>query len=266
MNRIIEPFRIEYKYGDTFKLKPIMDIHKGAATCDLASLKRWLADDNGNTYYLMLGDLLDCILANDPRYRKSGDESPQRDDVIDYEIGEMAKLFSPIKSRIIGIGTGNHEDQITKRCGTNPSKRLALDLGVGYLGYSFLSRLMFSENGGRSRSLIIRGHHGWGGGCRTQGGSITKYSNDAKYFDADLFIYGHDHRKQYDKINRLTLVGNKLVQKPKHLILGGAWKKTYSDSTDTTWEETKGFPPTEIGGVTILMRPEEKLVSVKVEE
>jgi len=43
----------------------------------------------------------------------------------------------------------------------------------------------------------------------------------------------------------------RLIAKPKLVCLGGSWKKAYSADTSTTWEETKGFTASEIGGITI---------------
>jgi len=96
--------------------------------------------------------------------------------------------------------------------------------------------------------------HGFGGGTRTEGGSVTKYSKFADRFSCDVVVVGHDHRKQFVRYPVLGISGIKevkLTARPKLICLGGSWKKSYSDNTSTTWEETKGFVASEIGGITI---------------
>jgi hypothetical protein len=211
---------------------------------------------------------MDSIITHDlKRYRASSDGTPEGvDETIDYQVDGLYALLEPYKGQILGVGHGNHEDEIVKRCATNPSKRLAEKLGCPYLGLNYFFVLVFRENGARGRSVVIRGHHGWGGGSRTRGGSITKYSHDTGYYDADIFLYGHDHKLQFDEIPRISIAGDKLIQKPKTMCLCGSFKKTMVDSPDCTWEESKGFPPVVIGGLDITIKPQNNWVEVTVDK
>jgi len=131
------------------------------------------------------------------------------------------------------------------------------------LGFSWLVRLSFKENGSRGRLLVIRGHHGWGGGSRTQGADLTKYSKDLTYWDADMFLYGHVHKRQSDKIDRMGLVGTKLVSKPKWIFICGTFLKTLSDTDEATYSEEKGYPPVSIGGVNIGIKPDREWMAIE---
>uniref|UniRef100_A0A6H1ZH28 Putative structural protein n=1 Tax=viral metagenome TaxID=1070528 RepID=A0A6H1ZH28_9ZZZZ len=263
---IVSEAKIQYKYGQEIKILPIFDIHLGAVACDVAALKKDLATVDENTYIIGGGDWLDSILVSDTkRYRKSGDASDKgADDNIDRQIDEMYEYAKPYAKKILGISVGNHEDNITKRCGTNPIKRLCKYLDVPFLSYSSLLKLSFSEKGSRGRTVIIRTHHGWGGGSRTQGASITKYARDAACWDADIFLYGHDHKKQNDRVPRLGLVGLQLVSKPKIMVLCGTYLKTFMIGENPSYSEKEGFPPTEIGASLITVRPTDKWVDIKV--
>jgi len=256
---IILEKRIEYKYGEILKIKPIFDIHYGNSFCDKRKFIDFIEDRDENTYYFGGGDLLDSISVTDPRYRKSSDNTIG-DDIIDQQINGMIDMLMPIKDKIIGIGSGNHEDVITKRSGTNPTKRMCKELETEFLGYSGLIRLVLSENKSRIRTVIIRWHHGWGGGSRTQGADLTKFSKDMLYWDADVFLYSHVHRKQSDRIPRLGLSGKKLIAKPMLLGICGTFLKTYSETGDPSYSEVKGYPPTELGGLTLNIKPSEKWV------
>lgn len=253
---------IPYKLGDTIRIKPMFDVHYGAKACDIKAFKAYLSDSDSKTYFIGGGDLLDSITVQDIRYRKSNDISPG-DDIIDSQVQDMVDILMPYKDRILCLATGNHEDVITKKCGTNPTKRIAKALGVEFIGYSGLIKLSFRENSGRGRTVVIRLHHGWGGGSRTQGADLTKYSKDLQYWDADLFLYGHTHRTVTDRVPRLGLSGTKLISKPKIMCICGTYLKTLSSGADPTYSEIKGYPPVDVGGVTIEIKPNQKWVTMK---
>lgn len=134
-------------------------------------------------------------------------------------------------------------------------RRLCNKLGCAYLGYSGMIILKMSDNGGRGRTIKIRWHHGWGGGSRTRGGDLTKYSKDITYWEADVYLYGHTHQRNTDRIPRLGTAGAKLISKPKILGICGTFLKTYTATADSTYSEEKGYPPVEIGGITVHIKP-----------
>lgn len=265
MKKIVDTVRIDYHYGDVVKVKPIADVHYGSKNCDIKALYDHLGEPDKHVFFLGLGDFMDNIIVSDSkRYRKASD-AIESEDIIGESVTFWANLLKPFTKQIIGLGIGNHEDNIIKRCSINPMKMLCDILGVTYLGYSFLVRLILSDNGGRGRTVIIRGHHGWGMGGRTVGSELTKYSHDLARFDADIALYGHTHRLQTDTLPRLAVVGDRLVSKEKHLVLCGTFLKTYSDGTDATYAEAMGLPPCKIGGPTIFIKPTSESVKILVE-
>jgi predicted phosphodiesterase len=263
---ICESGGVTYRYGDEIKLKVMADVHLGHTYCDVTAFKQYLEDSDRNTYFIGNGDLLDAIITKDMRrYRKSLDAT-QGDDVIDQQILMIYDLLAPYKRKILGLGSGNHEDYITKFCGTDPMKRLCEMLDVPFLGYSWLFKLYMREpDGARVRSVIIRGHHGWGGGSRTEGADLTKYWREAAGWDADIFIYGHVHQKKQDRRPRGGLAGDRtLIARPQILVINGTFLKTFSDGVDPTYAESRGYPMTEIGGVTIHIKPNRRWVDLGV--
>ena len=256
---IIMTKRIPYKTGKKITIIPIFDAHVGNKLFDEPALRKDLKmADAPDTYIIGGGDIMDSVITSDiKRYKKSIDAS-EGDDILDQQINKAYELLLPYREKIIIMHEGNHEENITKRCGTNPMKRLCSLLEVPFGGYSSLLRLVFyrSDNNGCSRSLIIRTHHGWGGGSRTQGADLTKFSKDMNYWDADIFLYGHVHKKQDDIIPRLGLVGNKLVAKPRIICLCGTYLKTFTLDTNASYSEVNGYPPTQIGCQTISILPD----------
>lgn len=261
---IIHTARIPYKYGQTIRIKPLADIHLGNQHCDERAAKAWI-DEDPECYFLGNGDLLDCVIVSDlKRYRKTSDATVG-DEVIDEQIDKMISWLSPHKERIIGLGTGNHCDNITRRCGTNPIKRICDALNVMYLGYSSMVRLILREDEGRGRTVVFYLHHGYGGGSRTQGADITKYSKIMNHFDADVYLLGHVHKKQSDRIPRLSISGDKLISRPRILGITGSFLKTYSKGPESSYAERAGYPPTELGGIIINIKPNTTWVDLSVD-
>ena len=190
---------------------------------------------------------------------------PYKGIVFDFSIKDNHNFVCRRKGKPFITGNcGNHEDTIVQKCATNPIKRLCNKMSVPYLGYSWFLKLLFSEKGARGRTVIIHGHHGFGGGSRTQGADLTKYSKDISFYDASIFLRGHVHRLQFDEIPQLGIIGENLVNKPRILIICGSFKKSLNTNGDTTWEEKQGFPPVKIGGSTILIKPNSTWVDIKV--
>jgi len=255
--------KIPYHYGETIKIKTIADIHYGHALCDVKALEYFLADSDKHTYFVGVGDFLDSIVVTDKRYRKSID-AISSEEIVDEQIDELYKILEPYKKQFINISLGNHEDTIVKKCGTNPAKRLAEKMGVPYTGYSCFIKLIMSENGGRGRTVIIHQHHGFGGGGRTSGGDLSKFARDASFYIGDIHLYGHVHRLQFDEIPRLGISGTKLIARPTILVICGTFKKSLTNTSTSTWEETMGFPPSKIGGATINIKPNNTWVNIDV--
>lgn len=272
---IVKTIPIIYNYGDIFTLLPIADIHLGNLTSDLSKLKKDLQAINGKTLIIGLGDWLDSILVKDKkRYRKALDAT-ESEAIIDKQIEQCAEIFRPYADKLIGLGDGNHEEKIIDLCGTNPTKRLCEKLStqeheVIYLGYSWLLQLVFRkdevEGGGQTRTIIVRGHHGWGGGSRTEGADITKYSHDVKFWQADIFLYGHVHKLKTNDVEEGRIIGqDKWITVQKKMIVCGTYQKTYTNDTTATYAERMGYPPVSVRNPKIFIKPEKIGAKITVE-
>lgn len=264
MNKKCFVKRIPYNYGEDFKIIPLSDIHYGCAQCDVAALKKTLAQADKNTYFVGIGDMFDALCVTDKRYSKSGDVM-KSDEVIDEQIDGLYKILEPYKDKFIGLLCGNHEYTIIKNCGSNPVKRLATLMETEYLGYSCFFKLLFTENGGRGRTVNFYAHHGFGN-SRTQGGNLTRFSKLELNFLADIYLIGHIHQQQVDSSPYLTIQGDKLVSRNRYICLCGTYRKSLMDDNSITYEERSGFPPTQIGSLTITIKPNSNWVTIKVSD
>ena len=245
---------ITYKYGDIIKVKPLFCMHIGNSECDEKAIRAFLAEnDDKNTYFFTGGDSMDCIVPGDPRYSKDSDGT-DKTSVMDEQIHKFIQIMEPYKKRLLGCGMGNHEWQYHKRAGADPIHAASKALDVPHLGYSGFIVLALREKSGRGRKVIIKWHHGWGGG-RTAGASLTRYEKDMPSWDADIFCYGHDHQSVYRPFPRIGVSGRKIISKDQFLCVCGTFLKTFKVGKETTYGEKAGFRPVNVGGLVINIKP-----------
>lgn len=121
-------------------------------------------------------------------YRQVGTPQDQRDWCIE-------RLY-PIKDKILGMCTGNHEQRITNEVGIDISKDIANALGVPYRAEGILLKIMFgSGNEGHPGQTYVfwqYSSHGYGG-ARTKSAKAVKVERVATWIQADFYTLSHDH-------------------------------------------------------------------------
>ena len=242
--------------NNKFKLVCFSDVHWGAEACDEKSLKNMVEThkDEPNTFFINIGDNLDCITTGDKRYRRTSlhKRYDGRDDIINRCIEDYCLSLLPIRDRLLGIASGNHEETIIRNANFDVSKAIAKELHVEQLGYAFFYHLYFSRNGGSGRLIKIYGHHGYSGGARTEGGTLTSNARDSQYIDADIILMAHAHDKFTKPIIHIgTTATGKIIEQKRMLANTGTFLKTFSKTIDPTYSEKKFYPPREIGYVQI---------------
>lgn len=249
--------RIPYQYGQTVNIRPLYDVHRGHAFHNDKAFRKFLADADPETYFIGGGDTFDSIIPTDRRYQKSSDASPAAcDDIIDWWVDDMCELLSPYADRIFGMLAGNHELSLAKHNGTNPLRRLCSRLNIPYLSSAALLRLQLHDNGSRVRTVVIRAHHGFGKGSRTQGADLTSYEKSMSRYEADIFLFGHTHSKKISKTSRFGFVGKSAQEKTQMLCTCGCFLNSVAFDTETTnYAEEKDMPPSNIGGIEIQIKP-----------
>jgi len=246
--------RIDYSKFKSIRIRPIFDVHLGNKLTDEAAFKSFISCRDDDLFYIGGGDIADAIGIKDPRYSKSIDKT-MSSAIIDEQIGMACDLLSPIKDKIIGFGTGNHEATILKHSGTDPTRRICKALDVPYAGYSCYYKLALSNKGGGGRTVRIRAHHGYGAG-RTGGASLTRYEKDLKSYDADLFLFGHSHGKVFKAYPQLSVSGkSNFIAKERYIIECGTFLKTLEEGI-TSYAEVANYLPTTIGGLEITITPQ----------
>ena len=248
---IARTISVPYKMGDRFKILPIGDIHydgkKSCSTCDSKKLKKFLEKNvDSKTIIIGMGDWFGGIIIKDLKRYKKDTDGAEGAAILDESVKGLVDIFKPYSKNIVAIGDGNHEESILVQCGTNLTERLIdkLNPKILYMGYSWLLKLSFNENKARIRPLIIRGHHGWGGGNNSEGGDLTKFAHDVKFWQAQLFLYGHVHKIKANPMEEGIMVGdNRWRTIEKKMVVCGTFQKTYTNTTVATYAEKRGYHP-----------------------
>ena len=238
----------------------INDLHFGSRACDTELLKQDVAmiADDPNAYVFMGGDNFEAIAPDDIRY-----EVDLHDWSKDYSkniVKELAIILDPIKKKVIGGITGNHESKFEKRHYADLSDMLYDRLEIPYLGYSCIfpikvqvpcgrdkKRVGESKDGWETRyTLDFWGHHGAGGGAQP-GSKINRLVQVQMGFEADIYFMGHVH-------DTISYIGAKIGTKDtggmreiqKAFVVGATYYKTYMEGS-TTYGEQAMYRPARLG-------------------
>ena len=168
------------------RIIPISDIHIGDKLTNYKLLKEVLETikDTPNVYTILNGDLCNTALKNSKSDVYSDDLTPME------QILRLVEILEPIKDKILVIGTGNHEDRISKDTNIDVIRLVARELGIEdrYADNWWYLFLRFGEKeSGRKAPMCyqITGYHGSGGGRKT-GGKANRLEEMSQTVIADL--------------------------------------------------------------------------------
>lgn len=226
------------------RIIPISDVHLGDKLTNYKLLKEVLETikNTPNVYTILNGDLCNTALKNSKSDVYADEMSPMEQ--IDY----LIELLEPIKDKILVIGTGNHEDRITKETNIDVIRLVAKQLGIEdrYTnGWWYLFLRFGEKDQGRKAPMCyqITGYHGSGGGGRKAGGKINKLQEMSNVVIADLYIQGHHHQQIATKSSVFIpdYANNSLNRKDMHFLM------TNSFLDYGGYGEKAGFTPQPIG-------------------
>lgn len=235
-------------------LLPIGDIHLGVENVDLVKLSGYINWAKQNLAYIFLmGDLFDVATL-------TSKTSPFTQKYSLNEAIRIAKeIFEPMKDKIIGAITGNHELRLERKAGFNVMEGFCNLMGIEYCGYSAVLRFRIGKFTRKNREpsprieYIFYCHHSTGGGA-TIGGKLNRAEKLRYIFEgADAYIIGHNHAKGLGEINvgYLSKSGNgkaRINYKRICYVDSGSFYKY-----DNSYAEQHMLPPSDTGCPRIRM-------------
>lgn len=257
---------IEYTRSDTFHFYPFTDPHLGSIDSEEDSLIAKVAEcaNRKNSYAMGGGDWTDCILKNDPRFDLEG-LAPwvKPGNIVESQRVRAKEIFKPLadEGKLIGIGTGNHEEEIHKRYQIDMTRNLCKDLGVPYLGYSCFIVLTFRRKGsGESHQYIWHHWHG-AGAAQTEGARLMRLMRLVNDIQAHIYTMAHLHAMTQHTPDRLVCIRGRVKSIKLVATLTGSWLLAYKQpqkghQLNPSYAEIKGYKPSRIGCPIINIRPD----------
>ncbi len=254
---------------------PISDVHYGNPYFSKRHFFETLryVQHTPNVFAICNGDLCESSIRTSKGdiYKQVGTPQEQRK--------WMIKQLKPIRHKILGMTTGNHEHRIYNEIGEDMSQDIAEALEVPYRPEGILLKISFGSGneGHENQPYTYWGYatHGYGG-ARTKSAKAVKVERVATWIHADFYIMSHDHvvnvapdvyllpdnRTYIEKDedgNATGFIIGKLVAHRKMLIKSNAYLKWGG------YSEQGGFPPSDLTTPIIkLMGESKKRVKVEV--
>jgi len=264
---------IPYSRGDIFHFYPFGDVHLGSIDSaeDDFKLKVLECANKENSYALGIGDYADCITKNDPRFDMDG-LAPwvSKGNIIETQRRKVVELFKPLTEtgKLIGLGTGNHEEEIHLRHNEDITRNICDDLKVPYAGYSCFVLLTFKRNGSNeSHQYIWHSWHG-AGSAQTEGARLMRLMRLVNDIQAHIYTMGHLHAMTSHTPDRLLCVRGRVKSIKLVATITGSWLKAYSQPKpgqllNASYAEKKGYKPSRIGCPIINVCPELDELSIE---
>lgn len=183
-----------------------------------------------NRYCVVVGDIIDNGTKNSVTGPYCQTMSPREQREYAHE------LLLPIKDRILGIVSGNHERRSTKETDTDPAELIAERLNLHHLfrpGTAFIEVKLGKRRSGHFAApcYCVAISHGSSGG-QLMGAGLNKADQFAVASGADLVIMGHSHKPA-------NAPGARLVYFPQKSAM---IQTKYAVMICTAWLDYGGYP------------------------
>ena len=266
----VKDIKIPYKRANSgFKLFALGDIHAGTIHCVEDHIKRKVNEiaHTPNAFWVGMGDYAEWITPKDKRFDpnlKSIADWVEPDNVAHCQTEWLVKLFTPIKSKCLGLLYGNHENSIRIYNHDNVHKNLCEALDVTNLGYSCFLKLHFERANSKEKHLVKGAFTHGSSGAITEGAKLMALMRWMKSVEANVYGYGHMHDYIPKSLSRMTSPDAEDTIKSKTTIgaTTGSWFRTYTKGIIASYGEQKCYPPTEICCAVFSINPNSGLIDV----
>ena len=239
---------------------------------ELESGPVWCPTTDYSTWVMRQGDQV-AITGNSPSNREAWRSTRLYDSVrtameekaTELE-NEFLKLVAGTEGRWLGILHGHH--YFEHEDGSTSDTRIARALRAPYLGSCAFISLNFNGRVGgnthRSQRCVIWCHHGTGSGM-TPHAPLTKLTNVMQYFEADIYLIGHQTKRPVVPVPRIYMSDHtppKLIARKKILAGTGGFTKGYEAGSvngggrpEGSYVEQGLMSPVSLGSVLLKVRP-----------
>ena len=227
----MKAIKCDLPFSEVIEIHPMADLHIGDNMCDFKSIMERIEyiRTTPNAYCILGGDLMDTAIASSIGDTYGANLQPME------QLKQCAKIFEPIKDKILAVLPGNHENRAYKSDGLDMTEIMCSQLGIANR-YSPTTALLFirfgsqgSHHHNRKQLYTVYVTHGTGGG-RREGGKVNRLADLASIVDADIYIHSHTHLpvifreaffRTYPSTSSVALVDKLFVNTSASLNYGG---------------------------------------------
>jgi UDP-2,3-diacylglucosamine pyrophosphatase LpxH len=253
-NHVIK-LTLEYDSSlDTRRICILSDIHWDNAHCRLDILADVLDKaKKDNIPVCIFGDFF-CAMQG--RWDKRADQDQLRDEhrgnnYLDKLVDTATQWFEPYKDVLALVTLGNHETKIHQHHQTNLIDRFSSNLrqkGSPLIYGPYWGFMLIRSKSSRTKKYWdcrkLHWHHGFGGGGEV-GRGISDHAKTRSQFDADIYVSGHIHRRNFDENIITTITAHGHIVKKQQLFIRCS---TFKDEAKCTWHSEMGRGARPIGG------------------
>jgi len=228
----------------TVYLVPLADWHIGdnnAAIDIIQGYVDWIAERD-NAFTILNGDLINAAIKTSASELFDDLTTPNAS----YKI--VRGMLEPIKSKVLMVTRGNHEEAIYKLAGTDFMARLAYDLGdIPYKPDGGMVGMRLKNNT-HTAMCWAYATHGWGG-ARTIGAKVKKAQDLMQIAEAHVYILSHDHTQNINRGNILEPPRSRIrYDRPMHMTVR---RKLFINTSEFNryggYIQRKGYTPQDLG-------------------
>ena len=190
----MKAIKCDLPFAEVIEIYSMADLHIGDSMCDFKDIMERIEyiRTTPNAYCILGGDLMDTAIASSIGDTYGANLQPME------QLKQCAKIFEPIKDKILAVLPGNHENRAYKSDGIDMTEIMCSQLGIAnrYSSTTALLFIRFGDKGGKHhhRKQLYTAYvtHGSGGG-RREGGKVNRLADLASIVDADIYIHAHTH-------------------------------------------------------------------------
>lgn len=208
--------------------------------------------NDSNSYMIGLGDWTEGITHSDPRYSPEeayniAKKSESNMNMLNNQWDVFEEDIKPISGQVLGLHSGNHGSNVTRRYNSNFLESLCKRNDIFYIGeetciWNFVSN---------SNRLLFQTFHGVGGGT-TPGYAVSQVDKKSRIVkDVDVIAMGHTHKLAVNvSINPLTVDDDGIKQNIQYQCNCGSFLPNYVED-EPSYGESKMYPPLPMGYVRV---------------
>jgi predicted phosphodiesterase len=243
---------------DCCYLIPVSDLHIGDKHFNEDKFRRyldWILSVD-NTRVILAGDILNTAIAGSVSDTYEETLTPQQ------QLKYATLLLSPLKGKIIGACSGNHEHRLSKVAGIDITETLvnSIDNDIPYDKEGLFLKIRLGEKHNRKQAVYsVYCTHGFGGG-KKPGGKANNLQSLSGIVLADVYIMAHVHQMMtfQDIVFVPDMYNNNIME----------MKRTYASSSSfVSWggySQRLGFSPSKLGTPRIRLDGKKKDVHVSI--